>query len=136
MGGLLGTATAEKSGLMSSDDKKFGLNRYLVTNRTFMKIMVGKNWERHGSLIYGNVNGFPYLVIISMYCSLNAPVYSVRWVIGETTKLKFYYKGFEVYVLFGYYENEPHYAFVQSSSGVEIISRGEDVGQGYTEITT
>ena len=137
MGGLIGVATDEKNGLMSSKDKKSILGGYDVGNKTFIKILSSdSNWQRKSALIYGDYNGAPYMVLIGMYTQLPSVIFYVRWITEKVNMLRFYKKENSINAFFDLSISAPHNAFIQSIEGIEFISIGVEPSSEYTEITT
>ena len=133
---LLPVATVEKAGLMSASDKKYNLTKVKASNYTFYKILALGNWERGHAFIYGDINGRPYAVFVGSYNDIPSQSFNINWILYENNHVKFYKKGYEIYVFFDSQENSPHAAFIQSSHGVTFVSEGSFPGSDYTEITT
>lgn len=137
MGGLIGTATAEKNGLMSAIDKKNRLGSYNVGNRAFIKIInTVPLWIRKSVLIYGDYDGNPYMVLIGIYAKENGIDFNIRWITGQTPMLKFYKNKDSINAFFDLSMSAPQNAFIQSIDGTKLISNGVYPSSEYTEIIT
>lgn len=94
------------------------------------------NWVREIACIKINESGTAYGLTIAYYSMQGTPSINVEWGSnGKRSAIKFYCKGYDVFVIFNYDQGSPQKAIIQSSCGVELISKGVKPDGSYTDIT-
>lgn len=133
MAGLIGTATADKNGLMSSYDKARTLLPYYAYGKRLYRIVYNSNnWQRETAFIVGCKDGEAYCVVIALYTS--TPNIKIN-IMGEyPNDVRFYKKDKNVYVFFNQNTEAPTSILMASTSGIEKVSNSVEPDSSYTLI--
>lgn len=125
MGGLLGFNSKTSSRVVN------------VGNYPIYKIFTATlNWVREVGSIKINESGTAREVTIAYYSREGSPTVNLEWgTNGKSTAIKFYRKGYEVFVFFKYDSGSPQKTIIQSSCGFELVSNGVQPDGSYTDIT-
>lgn len=94
------------------------------------------NWVREIANIKVNESGKAYELTIAYYSMQGTPSINAEWgTNGKSSAIKFYRKGYDVFVFFNYDQGSPQKAIIQSSCGVELASNGAQPDESYTDVT-
>lgn len=129
-------ATAEKKGLMSAKDKKYGINYFYIQGTTLIKLCMSNiAWARSGGYILVSAGSYVDMYIFSMQKTNDDYTIKVKSLSSKTTPSKFYFKGNDLY--FYYNTNIGSWANIFGISNTSFVNLGvnEEIDESYTEIT-
>lgn len=123
VGGLIGFNSKTSPKILTTSN--YGLYKlFSATN----------NWVREIANIKVSESGKAYELTIAYYSMRGTPSINAEWgTNGKSSAIKFYRKGYDVFVFFNYDQGSPQKAIIQSSCGVELVSNGVQPDKSYTE---
>lgn len=138
MGGLLPRVSNEEDGLMRAGYFKFSSQRINLSPYKLYRIFTYMyNYQREvASLIIGS-QGTPFNYIIAYYARPEGATIKIEYgTNGKAGIVKFYKKNNDIFVFFILAAGSPEVCFIQSTSGIELVSEGNPtLDDSYTEIT-
>ena len=105
-----------------------------MVNRLYRIATTSATWQRTFARIFGAVDGIPFDLMIGIFRrnTINLEV-KANYVTGACARLSLYQKGGELFVYFSCDWIGPNYVYIQSYSGVNLVSENADVSS-YTKI--
>jgi hypothetical protein len=133
VGGLIGTATTEKNGLMSNTDKATGLWKYKAFNYSLYEIAKEKSdWQRSYAFLKGAIEGKPIDIIVGYIRKSSGIIETdIKYNCEKNEFIKFYKKESSVFVYFNLNSEAPNYLHISSKNSVILISEGKQPSSDY-----
>lgn len=121
MGGLIGTATSEKDGLMSAYYLKTGFNLQYRAVGLYKIISSQELWRRAYAAVIGSIDEIPYFALLGYYRTDKGTNNQLKIITGNNSFFEFYMKDNEAYLHLNGNESSPRSFSILSSSGISYI---------------
>lgn len=134
--GAVPLATITSDGLMSKNDKKYGINYFYIQGTTLIKLCdANAEWMRSGgSLLVSDGSDCCLYVFTIQKTSPDSHACKIRKTVGDT-KIKFYIKGDSLYAYFNVRTGD--WANIFGFSNNSFVNMGvTTIDDTYTEVVT